>query len=179
MILFSHFFGLTPWHVESQFLDQGLNPHPLQWRHKVSTTGPPQKSLGVFASDTISSIRKNVENGMTKLHGPTTRLSICEQEWGGALSPIFLFWGQVPQFLSLRSWGSDGAASSGSREREQGVRLVLSGGGWECWGTAFIKVSPANRSWAFLPAWAFPQFIVLFIIMTALRGTVITPAFHR
>ena len=75
---------------------------------------------------------------MTNFRGPMTRLSKCEWVWGGALSPIFLFQGQVPQFLSLCSWVSDEAASSGSREREQGIRLVLGGGGWECWGT-FIK----------------------------------------
>ena len=39
------FFGLTAWHVESFFPDQGSNPHPLQWKHEFLTTGPPGKSL--------------------------------------------------------------------------------------------------------------------------------------
>ena len=27
------------------FPDQGLNPGPLHWEHKIFTTGPPEKSL--------------------------------------------------------------------------------------------------------------------------------------
>ena len=37
-------FFATPWHVGSAFPDQGLNSHPLQWKHwkcGVLTTGPP------------------------------------------------------------------------------------------------------------------------------------------
>ena len=38
------FIGCTLWHVRSQFPDQGLNPCPLQWKHRVPTTGPSGKS---------------------------------------------------------------------------------------------------------------------------------------
>ena len=31
-------------HVGSQFPNQGSNPHPLQWKHRVLTAGPPGKS---------------------------------------------------------------------------------------------------------------------------------------
>ena len=31
-------------HVESCFPHQGLNLHPLHWKHRVLTTGPPEKS---------------------------------------------------------------------------------------------------------------------------------------
>ena len=30
-------------HVGSLFLNQGSNPHPLQWKLRVLTTGPPGK----------------------------------------------------------------------------------------------------------------------------------------
>ena len=33
------------WHAGFQFSDQGSNPCPLQWKHKVSTTGLSGKSL--------------------------------------------------------------------------------------------------------------------------------------
>ena len=45
-IFFSFF--LTMWPVGSQFLDQGLNPHPLHWKHGVLTTGPSGKSISDF-----------------------------------------------------------------------------------------------------------------------------------
>ena len=32
------------WPMETQFTDQGLNPHPLRWK-AVLTTGPPEKFL--------------------------------------------------------------------------------------------------------------------------------------
>ena len=38
------FFGRATQHARSQFPDQGLNPCPLQWKLRVSTTGPPGKS---------------------------------------------------------------------------------------------------------------------------------------
>ena len=37
-------FDRTVWHAESWFPDQGLNLCPLQWKRRVSTTGPPGKS---------------------------------------------------------------------------------------------------------------------------------------
>ena len=40
------FFGCITWHVGSWFLDQELNPCPLQCELKVLTTGPPGKSPG-------------------------------------------------------------------------------------------------------------------------------------
>ena len=39
------FFGHASWHVASQFPNQRWNPSPLHWKHRVSTTGPPGKSL--------------------------------------------------------------------------------------------------------------------------------------
>ena len=38
------FLGGAVWHVGSYFPDQGLNPHPLHWKRRVLTTGPPGKS---------------------------------------------------------------------------------------------------------------------------------------
>ena len=32
----------------SQLSDQGLNPCPLQWQHRILTTGPPEKSTDNF-----------------------------------------------------------------------------------------------------------------------------------
>ena len=38
------FFGYTVSLAGSLFPYKGSNPHPLQWKHKVLTTGPPGKS---------------------------------------------------------------------------------------------------------------------------------------
>ena len=38
------FFGHTVRHAGSPFPDQGLNLHPLQWKHGVLTNGPPGNS---------------------------------------------------------------------------------------------------------------------------------------
>ena len=32
-------------YIYTKFLDQGLNPYHLQWKHGILTTGPPGKSL--------------------------------------------------------------------------------------------------------------------------------------
>ena len=34
-------FGHIMWHVGSYFPNQGSNPHPLLWKHRVLTIGPP------------------------------------------------------------------------------------------------------------------------------------------
>ena len=39
------FFSRATWHAGSQFPDQGLNLHPMQWKHRVLTTRLPGKSL--------------------------------------------------------------------------------------------------------------------------------------
>ena len=39
------FFGCAMRYAGSQFPVQGSNPRPLQWKHRVLTTGPPGKSL--------------------------------------------------------------------------------------------------------------------------------------
>ena len=46
-IFFGVFWGVFFWlrHAGSQFPDQGLNPCPLHWEHKILTTGPPGKPL--------------------------------------------------------------------------------------------------------------------------------------
>ena len=44
---FFFFYCIMP-RAGSQFHDQGSNPHPLQWKVKVSTTGPPGKSSCQF-----------------------------------------------------------------------------------------------------------------------------------
>ena len=36
-------FGHVTWHVGSYFPNQGLNPHPLPWKHGVLATGLPRK----------------------------------------------------------------------------------------------------------------------------------------
>ena len=46
--LFFLLFGCIVRHMGSQFPNQGSNPHPLQWKHRVSTTGPPGKSQNLF-----------------------------------------------------------------------------------------------------------------------------------
>ena len=38
------FFGRAAGHAGSSFPDQGWNPCPLQWKHRILTTGPPGKS---------------------------------------------------------------------------------------------------------------------------------------
>ena len=43
-LTFFFFFCYAAWHVGSQFSHQGLNPHPLQWKCGVLTTGLPGKS---------------------------------------------------------------------------------------------------------------------------------------
>ena len=45
MCLLGFFFGYDVWHVGSWFPQQGSNLCPLQWKRRVSTTGPPGKSL--------------------------------------------------------------------------------------------------------------------------------------
>ena len=66
-------FGHTAWHVESQFPDQGSNPHPLQWKCEVLTTGPPGKSKRRWASS-IFDIQGVLETTLTPSpaqQGPT------------------------------------------------------------------------------------------------------------
>ena len=66
---FKHFFCLFIWLCEIlvaawgiQFPDQGLNPGPLHWEHRVLATGPPEKSLifflkySVFLTPVLSSL---------------------------------------------------------------------------------------------------------------------------
>ena len=48
LFFFFFFFGCAAPHVGSQFPNQGSNPHPLQWKRRVPTTGPPGKSPGIF-----------------------------------------------------------------------------------------------------------------------------------
>lgn len=47
-IFFFFFFDYITPHVGSDFHDQGSNPHPLQWKLKMSTPGPPRKSSCEF-----------------------------------------------------------------------------------------------------------------------------------
>ena len=37
--------GHAMWHVGSYFPDQGSNPLPMLWKHRILTTGPPGKFL--------------------------------------------------------------------------------------------------------------------------------------
>ena len=37
-------FGCAPKRVGSKFPDQGLNLHPLHWKHRILTSGLPGKS---------------------------------------------------------------------------------------------------------------------------------------
>ena len=46
---FSFYFGHTSWCVEFQFADHGSNPHTLQWKCGVLTTGPPGKLLNTWS----------------------------------------------------------------------------------------------------------------------------------
>ena len=41
LFVFGFVFGPAMQHVGSQFLNQGSNPFPLQWKHGVLTTEPP------------------------------------------------------------------------------------------------------------------------------------------
>ena len=41
-------FGCLTLHGGSQFLGQGSNPRPLQWKHTVLTTRPPGNSSGIL-----------------------------------------------------------------------------------------------------------------------------------
>ena len=43
LVFFFFFFGLTLKYVGSQCPDQGLNPCPLQWKHRAPITGSPEK----------------------------------------------------------------------------------------------------------------------------------------
>ena len=51
-ILFLLFFGYATQHVGYYFLDQGLNPCFLHWKHRVLTSGPPGKSLKYLSTPT-------------------------------------------------------------------------------------------------------------------------------
>ena len=44
-LFFFFFFGRTVQHMGSYFPNQGLNPHTLQWKHRVLPTGQPGNSL--------------------------------------------------------------------------------------------------------------------------------------
>ena len=44
----SFIFGCTTQHVRSYFPSEGSNPYPLQWKHRVLTTGPPDREVPVF-----------------------------------------------------------------------------------------------------------------------------------
>ena len=46
---FSFYFGHTSWCVEFQFADHGSNPHTLQWKCGVLTTGLPGKFLNTWS----------------------------------------------------------------------------------------------------------------------------------
>ena len=47
-VSFFFFNFLAAWRVRSYFSNQGSNPCPLHWKHRVLTTGPPGKSLFPF-----------------------------------------------------------------------------------------------------------------------------------
>ena len=44
-LIFFFFFGCATWLTGSQYPDQGSNPGPWQWEHRVPTTRPPRNSL--------------------------------------------------------------------------------------------------------------------------------------
>ena len=44
IVFFFFFFGHAMWLEGSQFPDQGTNPGPWQWKHKVPATGLPENS---------------------------------------------------------------------------------------------------------------------------------------
>ena len=41
------------WHMGSLFLNQGWNPGPLSWKHRVLTTGPPGKPQDFYFFDLL------------------------------------------------------------------------------------------------------------------------------
>ena len=45
LFFLNQFFLFLSHHVGSYFPDQGLNLYPLQWKHRILTTGLPGKSL--------------------------------------------------------------------------------------------------------------------------------------
>ena len=48
LFYFIYFFGCTVRLVGSWFPDQGSNPCPPQWKHRVLTTGLPGNSQGII-----------------------------------------------------------------------------------------------------------------------------------
>ena len=46
-LFFFFFSGCPAGHVVSYFPDQGSNPHPLQWKHRFLTIGPPREGPGL------------------------------------------------------------------------------------------------------------------------------------
>ena len=55
-----HLFLATVRHAGSKFPNQGSNTCPLQWRRRVSTTGPPGKSLNPPSKDALNLTCKNL-----------------------------------------------------------------------------------------------------------------------
>ena len=55
------FLSHAIWHVGSLFPNQGLNPWPLYWKHRVLTIGPPKKSTP-FLFDSVGSAFCNILN---------------------------------------------------------------------------------------------------------------------
>ena len=91
--LFFFFFGCTVGHAELP--DQGANLRPLQWKHRILTTGPPGKpTRALFAM-----IVANCFPDKTLWHGPCHLELVCAL-YGGA--------GQIRQWESgfVWYWGS-------------------------------------------------------------------------
>ena len=60
-ILFLFYFWPDPaWLARSQFPDQGLNPGPQEWKHKILTTGPPGNPLNLFFYSLITFFKKSL-----------------------------------------------------------------------------------------------------------------------
>ena len=76
---FNLIFWLTMWHVGSQFPHQGSNPHPLQWKHGVLTTEPPEKSQKdeKFCFLEISTVKSLDEHSLSHLGMPYTHTYTC------------------------------------------------------------------------------------------------------
>ena len=53
-----YIFGSAAWQVGSQFPNQGLNPHSLQWKCGVLHTGPPRRSpVDILIMDILTGVR--------------------------------------------------------------------------------------------------------------------------
>ena len=121
-LTFFFFFGYAAWHVGSQFSHQGLNPHPLQWKCGVLTTGLPGKSW----SHLLNSLPQCwVVFACMNAHAYTCVTSFCEPSSIAAATEASEWWQLIMNTTPDVSLLSHLAEALHSHEIPQWIFVIL------------------------------------------------------